>query len=96
MGMQRIERTKRKFEVLSFLFDEKKSRFNKEKSDVEQLVGRIKKFYISKRHVTTIREQPYSRSLKFNMLNIYLFIYVFLFTHILQLYFTSGQPIRGT
>lgn len=75
---------------------EKKSRFNKEKSDVEQLVGRIKKFYIIKTHVTTIREQPYSRSLKFNMLNIYLFIYVFLFTHILQLYFTSGQPIRGT
>lgn len=76
--------------------NEKNSRFNKEKSDVEQLVGRIKKLYISKTHVTIIREQPYSRSLKFNMLNIYLFIYVFLFTHILQLYFTSGQPIRGT
>lgn len=76
--------------------NEKNSRFNKEKSDDEQLVGRIKKFYIRKTHVTTIREQPYSRSLKFNMLNIYLFIYVFLFTHILQLYFTSGQPIRGT
>lgn len=73
-----------------------KSRYNIEKSDVEQLVGRIKKLYISKTHVTTIREEPYSRSLNFSMLNIYLFIYVFLFTHILQLYFTSGQPIRGT
>lgn len=57
--------------------NEKNSRFNKEKSDVEQLVGRIKKLYISKTHVTTIREQPYSRSLKFN---IYLFMFFFLLT----------------
>lgn len=53
-------------------------------------------FCINKTYVKAIREQLYRRTLKFNLLYIYLFIYGFFLTHILQLYFTSGQPIRGT